>query len=121
MFGKSPKENNPSDPTDLLDSMMASQLAKAEEKSKEFEVFDSTEEEIDEEQSEVASNVEKISGIISPYFIVIVGLFLYENNFLIGTILIAIGILSLLKVSWKDIPKLIETIKNLFSSQNPKI
>ncbi|MCU0537665.1 MAG: hypothetical protein MUD14_27580 [Hydrococcus sp. Prado102] len=121
MFGRSPKENKPSDPTDLLDSMMSSQLAKAEEKSKEFEVFDSVGEDIDEERSEIVSNVEKISGIVSPYFIVIVGLFLYEDNFLIGTILITIGILSLLKVSWKDILNLIETIKSLFSSQNPKI
>lgn len=59
MFGKSPKENNPSDPSDLLDSMMSSQLAKAEEKSKDFEVFDSVEEDIDEERSEGVSNVEK--------------------------------------------------------------
>lgn len=121
MFGKSPKENKPSDPTDLLDSMMSSQLAKAEEKSKEFELFDSTQEDIDEERSQVVSNVEKISGIVSPYFIVIVGLFLYKDNFLIGTILIAIGILSLLKISWQDILNFIETIKNLFSSETPKI
>jgi hypothetical protein len=121
MFGKSPKENKPSDPSDLLDSMMSSQLSKVEEKSKEFEVFDSAEEEIDEVSSEVVSNVEKISRIVSPYFIVIVGLFLYEDNFLIGTILIATGILSLLKVSWSDILNLIETIKSLFSSQNPKM
>lgn len=119
MFGRSPKENKPSDPSDLLDSMMSSQLAKAEEKSKELDIFDS-EDEI-EEQSEIVRNVENISGIVSPYFIVIVGLFLYERNFLIGTILIAIGILSLLKISWEDILNFIETIKSLFSSDTPKM
>jgi hypothetical protein len=119
MFGRTPKENKPSDPSDLLDSMMSSQLAKAEEKSKELDIFDS-EEEI-EEQSEIVRNVENISGIVSPYFIVIVGLFLYERNFLIGTILIAIGILSLLKISWEDILNFIETIKSLFSSDTPKM
>lgn len=119
MFGRTPKENKPSDPSDLLDSMMSSQLAKAEEKSKELDIFDS-EDEI-EEQSEIVRNVEKISGIVSPYFIVIVGLFLYERNFLIGTILIAIGILSLLKISWEDILNFIETIKSLFSSDTPKM
>lgn len=57
--------------------------------------------------------VEKISSILSPYFIVIVGLYLYDNNFLFGSILILIGILSLLKISYEDIWKWVEKIKNL--------
>jgi hypothetical protein len=73
------------------------------------ETFDSTP---TESQPEMVNMVEKISSILSPYFIVVVGLFLYEDNFLIGTSLIALGILSLLKISFKDIGKWINSIKN---------
>lgn len=58
-----------------------------------------------EEKSELVKNVEKISNIISPYFIVLVGLLLSDDNFLIGIFLIAVGLLSLLKVSWQDLTK----------------
>ncbi|AFY78826.1 hypothetical protein Ple7327_3631 [Pleurocapsa sp. PCC 7327] len=116
MFGKPQKENKPSDPADLLDTMMSSQLAKTEEKTEEFELFDRSNREPTQESSELVNTVEKISRIISPYFIVIVGLVLYDNNFLIGTTLIAIGILSLLKVSLQDIIDVIEDIKNIFVS-----
>ncbi|MTF38135.1 hypothetical protein GGC33_04270 [Cyanobacterium aponinum 0216] len=60
--------------------------------------------------------VEKISGILSPYFIVIVGLYLYDNNFLFGSILILIGVLSLLKISYEDVLAWIEKIKGMFKS-----
>lgn len=66
------------------------------------------------EQPQIVKVVEKISGILSPYFIVIVGLYLYDNNFLFGSILILIGILSLLKVSYDDVMQWIEQIKNFF-------
>jgi hypothetical protein len=124
MFGRQPKETKPSDPSDLLDVTIGSQPPKVEEKlekkSGEIKLFDSFEQETIEQQPEVINTVEKISKIISPYFIVIVGLSLYENNFLIGTALIAIGILSLLKVSWQDIVMFIETIKSIFVSTDPK-
>jgi hypothetical protein len=120
MFGKPQKENKPSDPSDSLDSTISSQLAKAEEESEEIKLFDTFDREPDEERSEVVSNFEKISRIISPYFIVIIGLFLYEDNFLIGTTLIAIGILSLLKVSWQDIINLVEIIKDFFATAERK-
>lgn len=64
------------------------------------------------EENELVSTVEKISRIASPYFVAIVGLSLYENNFLIGTILIVVGILSLLKVSTKDVGDFLEWLKN---------
>ncbi|OKH25273.1 hypothetical protein NIES593_05845 [Hydrococcus rivularis NIES-593] len=120
MFGKPQKENKPSDPADLLDTMMSSQLTKTEEKTEEFELFDRSNREPTQESSELVNTVEKISRIISPYFIVIVGLVLYDNNFLIGTTLIAIGILSLLKVSCQDIIDVIEDIKNIFVSTETK-
>lgn len=63
------------------------------------------------EKSELVNTVERISLIVSPYFIVLVGLFLYEDNFLMGTVLIVIGILSLLKVSWQDITVVFERLK----------
>jgi hypothetical protein len=64
------------------------------------------------DQNELVSTVEKISRIVSPYFVAVVGLSIYENNFLIGTILIVVGILSLLKVSTKDVGDFLEWFKN---------
>lgn len=64
------------------------------------------------EDNELVTTIEKISRIASPYFVAIVGLSLYENNFLIGTILIVVGILSLLKVSTKDVGDFLEWLKN---------
>ena len=58
------------------------------------------------------TTVEKISRIASPYFIAIVGLSLYEENFFLGTILISVGILSLLKVSAKDVAVFLEWLKD---------
>jgi hypothetical protein len=63
-------------------------------------------------RSELVNSVEKISKIISPYFIVIVGLILSERNFLIGGILIFLGIISLLKISKEDVLKFIQWLKN---------
>ena len=73
-----------------------------------------------EEKSELVRNVEKISHIISPYFIVLVGLLLSDDNFLIGTFLIAVGILSLLKVSWQDLTKFGAEIKKALGLGDPK-
>ncbi len=67
------------------------------------------------EQPETVKLVEKISGILSPYFIVIVGLYLYDDNFFFGGILIIVGILSLLKVSYQDIVSWIDKIKRFFN------
>lgn len=61
---------------------------------------------------ELVNNAEKISRIVAPYFIAIVGLTLYEDNFFIGTILIAIGMLSLLKVSAQDVAAFLEWFKD---------
>ena len=62
--------------------------------------------------SELVNTVEKISRIVSPYFIVVVGLSLYEDNFLIGGILILLGILSLFKVSFQDVTNAFNSVKN---------
>ena len=62
--------------------------------------------------SELVNTVEKISRIVSPYFIVVVGLYLSDDNFLIGGILILVGILSLFKVSLKDLTNAFNSIKN---------
>lgn len=74
--------------------------------------------ELPQDQQSIVKLVEKISGILSPYFIVIVGLYLYDNNFLFGSILILVGMLSLLKISYDDIWQVIEKIKNLFTQNN---
>ena len=71
-----------------------------------------------EPDSELVNTVEKISHIVSPYFVVIVGLALCENNFVIGTILILVGILYLLKVSIKDLANFLEWLKNFLGFSN---
>lgn len=114
MFGKPPKETKPTENSDLLDVMLSSE--RSPEEVKEIQLFDS----VKESQPEVVNTVEKISRIISPYFIVIVGLVLYEDNFLIGSVLIIVGILSLLKVTWQDIINAIDYIIALFSSSEQK-
>ncbi len=78
------------------------------------DLFDTELEEVDSPL--VVKLVEKISGILSPYFIVIVGLYLYDDNFLFGSILILIGTLSLLKISYEDIGQWVEKIKGVFKS-----
>ena len=72
-----------------------------------------TEETTELDTSEVVNNVEKISRIVSPYFIVLIGLALYRENVLIGIILIGMGLLFLLKVSTKDIATFFKWVKNL--------
>lgn len=69
-----------------------------------------------DKSSETVKVVEKVSGILSPYFVVLVGLFVYDNNFFLGTLLIAVGILSLLKITWADVNQFFDKIKSLFSS-----
>lgn len=64
------------------------------------------------ENSELVNSIEKISRIASPYFIAIVGLSLHEDNFFLGTILITVGILSLLKVSAQDVAAFLEWLKH---------
>jgi hypothetical protein len=43
---------------------------------------------------------------------------LYEDNFLIGTLLISIGILSLLKISLKDVATFFEWLQSLLGLSN---
>lgn len=61
---------------------------------------------------EIVYIFERISQILSPYFLVIVGASLYKENFLIGIILLTIGVASLLKISFKDILVWFENLKN---------
>jgi hypothetical protein len=113
MFGKPPKETNPSNITDLQDALLSSQPSLEVQEKKDRDLLSQA----NLDKSETVNTIDKISGILSPYFIVLVGLFLYEDNVLVGTLLIAIGILSLLKVSWKDIGKFFEKIKKLLGLQ----
>ncbi|MBF2055691.1 MAG: hypothetical protein IGQ45_00420 [Cyanobacterium sp. T60_A2020_053] len=73
---------------------------------------------MDLEQIKTVKLVEKISSILSPYFIVIVGLYLSDDSFIIGFILIVVGILSLLKVSYQDIISFAVNIKDIFKKDN---
>jgi hypothetical protein len=71
----------------------------------------------EQNQTETVQMVEKVSAILSPYFIVIVGLFLADSNFLIGIALVFVGIFSLLKLSWQDIQTAIEKVTGFFQEK----
>jgi len=116
MFGQSSKNIDDNDTSDL-ESILFSQES---ERSETDMAIDDTELNLSKSnpQPEIVNVVEKISGILSPYFIVLVGLFLYENNFFIGTLLIFVGIFSLLKLSWKDIKGVLDQIQNFFKSDS---
>ena len=112
MFGKKTEETQQSYPPDIQDATVTpdTSMAEIEAKQQDTELGSQP----NSEKAELVNAVEKISGIISPYFIVLVGLLLYEDNFFIGTILIVIGIIFLLKFSWKDVVKFLEEIKKIF-------
>lgn len=67
------------------------------------------------QKPEIVVIVEKLSGILSPYFTVLVGLYLYDNDswfsFLLGTVLIITGIVSILKISGEDWDRLANWVK----------
>ena len=114
MFGQSPKNIEDNDTSDL-ESILFSQESEQSEIDMAINDTESTLTN-SHNQPEIVNVVEKISGILSPYFIVLVGLFLYENNFFIGTLLVFVGIFSLLKLSWKDIKILLDQIQKFFQS-----
>ncbi|MFM2314644.1 MAG: hypothetical protein RLZZ04_3920 [Cyanobacteriota bacterium] len=107
MFGKSPREPQKPTMSDLKDIKLSPPTANLTPPQ---DTLLQTEEIT--EDKELVSTVERVSRIVSPYFIAIVGLALYENNFLIGTVLIVVGILSLLKVSTNDVGNFLEWLKN---------
>ena len=116
MFGQSPKNIDDKDTSDL-ESILFSQESEQSEIDMAINDTESTLSK-SHNQPEVVNVVEKISGILSPYFIVLVGLFLYENNFFIGTLLIFVGIFSLLKLSWKDIKLVLDQVQKFFKSDS---
>ena len=116
MFGQSPKNPDDHDTSDL-ESILFSQESEQSEIDMAINDTESTLSK-SHNQPEVVNVVEKISGILSPYFIVLVGLFLYENNFFIGTLLIFVGIFSLLKLSWKDIKLVLDQVQKFFKSDS---
>ncbi len=107
MFGKSPREPEKPTMSDLKDIKLSPPTTA--NLTPPQDTLLQTEEIV--EDKELVSTVERISRIVSPYFIAIIGLALYENNFLIGTILIVVGILSLLKVSTNDVGNFLEWLK----------
>jgi hypothetical protein len=114
MFNKQPQEPKEGekinlDFSDLIVSPAKNDMTETQQEENDWAINDPN-----EEKSIAVSNVEKISTIFSPYFLVIVGLTLYENNFLIGTLLIILGILSLLKVSYRDVGEFLQWLKKLF-------
>lgn len=117
MFGRKPKDENFPESSELSGEMLSPETALDLEPqlNNDLEIFpESTITRPQEPVPEVVNVVDKISGILSPYFIVIVGLYLYKDNFLIGFTLITVGIFSLLKISLKDVGRWIEGILSFF-------
>ena len=117
MFGKSSRETPKSEIPTVPDVQPSSNLNVDTDFSQNLSSPKSSPETSTSETSQVVNSelvntVEKISRIVSPYFIVVVGLSLYDNNFLIGGILIVVGILSLFKVSLKDVTNAFNSVKN---------
>lgn len=112
MFGKSPREPQKPTVSDLKDIKLSPPTIPANAKSNLTPPQDTLLQTSEIEDRELVSTVEKISRIVSPYFIAIVGLALYESNFLLGTIFILVGVLSLLKVSTQDVGNFLEWLKN---------
>jgi hypothetical protein len=110
MFSKQPKDTNQAENSELKDIIKNTETTLKE--------MENNTPNTPENKPELVNSVEKISGIVSPYFIVLVGLILSDDNFFFGTILIIIGILSLLKVTTKDINKVFDWLKNFFSGDS---
>lgn len=109
MFGRSPKEPENQEPFNFPDVNLQS--------DRPGEIYQAQNDQdtvlqSEPEKTEIATNLEKISRVASPYFIVLIGLALYESNFILGMILIITGILSLLKVSTRDIANAVEWLKD---------
>lgn len=109
MFGKSPRESENQEPFNFPDVNLQS--------DRPGEIYQAQNDQdtvlqSEPEKSETVTNVEKISRVASPYFVVLIGLALYESNFILGLILIVTGILSLFKVSLRDISNGVEWLKD---------
>lgn len=112
MFGKPPREPQKSETPNLQDVKLTPKTVV--DLNSQQDTLLQPKANTTSEQSELVNTVEKISRIVSPYFVVIVGLALYKNNFLIGGILIIVGILSLFRVSTKDVAAFFDGVKNFF-------
>jgi hypothetical protein len=109
MFGKESQQPEKND----LQNMMFANKSSLQENQQQNTILQEDALNTEElQQPEVVNIVEKISKIASPYFIVVVGLSLYQNNFFIGTILILVGIFSLLKISSQDVAKFLAWFKS---------
>ena len=119
MFGRQPKEDKSPENIEIPDIMFPSESELEEASGDDTELSQVSNKKSSsaiQENPEVVTIVEKVSGIVSPYFIVVVGLILSDDNFLLGILLIAIGILSLLKISLTDIVDFFLDIKEGLTS-----
>ncbi|MDJ0579409.1 hypothetical protein [Crocosphaera sp.] len=119
MFGRQPKEDQSPENMEIPDIMFPSESELEETAEDDTELSKITNRKqlsVTTENPEIVTIVEKISGIVSPYFIVVVGLILSDDNFLLGILLIAIGILSLLRISLTDIVEFFLDIKEGLTS-----
>jgi hypothetical protein len=111
MFGKPAKEPNPPEVKDLQEVMFSiKQNLEPDQDKTDINLVETP-------TPEVVTVVENISKILSPYFIVLVGLFLYDRNSFIGFLLVFTGVLAIFGVSLKDINKLFKEGKKFFQSK----
>jgi hypothetical protein len=113
MFGRQQKDPNPSETPEIPNMMFPSPGEIEDSPQDDTQISQGVK--LSQPEPESVQVVEKVSRIISPYFIVIVGLILSEDNFFLGLLLITVGIFSLSKVSWKTITIFLREIKDIFS------
>ncbi|MDJ0842833.1 hypothetical protein [Crocosphaera sp.] len=121
MFGRQPKEEKSPENIEIPEIMFPSESELEDSSQDDTELSKISKKEQAssiEENPEIVTIVEKISGVVSPYFIVVVGLILSDHNFLLGLLLIIVGILALLKISLTDIIGLFIEIKDGLTSDD---
>jgi len=114
MFSKEPKDTPPETKTKLQAPVLPTSIPNP--------IATVKPEIVDINKPEIVTVAEKISGVLSPYFIVLVGLYLYDNDswfsFLLGSILIITGVLAILKISGKDIDNFLTWLKKFLGYDN---
>ncbi|MDJ0717434.1 MAG: hypothetical protein QNJ54_24985 [Prochloraceae cyanobacterium] len=111
MFGKSPKPIQPDIEPIVPDVSVTPEPQPVYETTQPESTFMN---DSNLEKSELVNKAETINAVISPYFLVIVGLLLYDKNFFLGLGLLIIGLLSLFRITFQDILALFENIKKFF-------
>ncbi|MGF1479517.1 MAG: hypothetical protein ACFB4I_08505 [Cyanophyceae cyanobacterium] len=65
---------------------------------------------------EIVYICERISQIVAPYFVMTVGVLMYNKNFLLGTVLVVIGLLVMFKITWEKLMVFVNELLKSFGA-----